>query len=67
MMTMTTIETNENARMLECAYELLERTERTLAAIYCRDVRSTDEDAWTLQGFRLALIWVLSYAPVEGD
>lgn len=53
--------------MRERAVELLERTERTLAAIYCRDVRSTDEDAWTLQGFRAALIWVLSYAPVASD
>ena len=64
---MMTTDTNENARMLECARELLERTERALAAIYCHDVRSNDEDGWTLEGFRLALIWVLSYAPVEGD
>jgi hypothetical protein len=36
MMTMATIDPNESGRMLECAYELLERTEATLAAIYCR-------------------------------
>ncbi|MDA4133825.1 MAG: hypothetical protein OK454_11990 [Thaumarchaeota archaeon] len=47
--------------MRECALELLERTERTLAAIYCREVRATEEDTWTLVGFRLALQWVLSY------
>jgi hypothetical protein len=61
-----TTDLSEDA-MRQCVAELLERTERTLAAIYCRDVRSNDEDAWTLQGFRLALIRVLSYAPVEGD
>jgi hypothetical protein len=64
-MTMTTID--RNARMIECAHELLARCETTLAGIYCREVRSNDEDMWTLQGLRLALIWVLSYAPVEGD
>jgi hypothetical protein len=56
-----TIERGEGA-MVECAHELLERTERTLAAIYCREVRATEEATWTLQGFRMALQWVLSYA-----
>ena len=59
--------TDPNARMIECAHELLERCESTLASIYCRDVRAPEEDTWTLQGFRLALIWVLSYAPMAGD
>jgi hypothetical protein len=57
---MTMTDRGERA-MRECALELLERTERTLAAIYCREVRATDEDTWTLVGFRLAQ-WVLSYA-----
>ena len=48
--------------MRERVVELLERTERTLAAIYCREVRSSEEDTWTMVGFRLALQWVLSYA-----
>jgi hypothetical protein len=51
-----------NTTMRQCAHELLERTERTLAAIYCREVRATEEDTWILQGFRMALQWVLSYA-----
>ncbi len=51
-----------NTTRRQCAQDLLERTETTLAAIYCREVRATDEDTWTLQGFRLALQWVLSYA-----
>jgi hypothetical protein len=48
--------------MVECAHDLLERTERTLASIYCREVRATEEDSWTLVGFRAALLWVLTYA-----
>jgi len=51
-----------NTTMRQCAQDLLERTETTLAAIYCHEVRATEEDTWTLQGFRLALQWVLSYA-----
>jgi hypothetical protein len=39
--------------MRECALELLEGTETTLSAIYCCEVRATDEDTWTLAGFRL--------------
>jgi hypothetical protein len=57
-----TMAERDDVAMIECAYELLERTERTLAAIYCREVRANEEDTWTLQGFRMALQWVLSYA-----
>jgi hypothetical protein len=47
--------------MRECALELLERTERTLAAIDAGEAHATKEDTWMLQGFRMALQWVLSF------
>ncbi len=45
----------------ERAVELLERTEPTLTAIYAGEAHATDEDTRMLQGFRLALQWVISY------
>jgi len=48
--------------MRECALELLERTERTLGAIYAGEAHATEEDTWMMQGFKLALQWVISYA-----
>jgi len=59
-MTMTT-DRHDDSRLIDGAHELLERTERALAAVYSREVKATDEDTWTLVGFRAALTWVLSY------
>ncbi len=43
------------AAVAACAHEQLERVEQTLAAIYCREVRTTEEDTWTPEGSRMAL------------
>ena len=48
--------------MRASACELLERAETTLLAIYSGEIRATDEDTWTMVGFRLALQWVLGFA-----
>jgi hypothetical protein len=54
-----------NGAMREAAQELLERTETTLLAIYSGEVRASDEDTWTMVGFRPALQWVLGFGGAE--
>jgi hypothetical protein len=43
--------------------ELLDRAEVALMAIFDGSVEATEADTWTLQGFRSALTWVLSFMP----
>jgi hypothetical protein len=62
---MASMDRGEDTRLLEAAHELLKRTERTLLAIYGGGVRATAKDTAMLIGFRLALVWVLSFGGTE--
>jgi len=53
--------TTDRITMRQAAQELLERTDRTLLAIWGGEIKASDIDTWTMTGFRQALIWVLSY------